>query len=74
MSASRNNVISIVDADRDLAELLDEDEIERARRDALARVQRLSPGDWDPVMAETADQRCSTFLLPQCGQTTSPSS
>jgi len=28
------NVISIVDADPDLAELLDEDEVDRARRDA----------------------------------------
>jgi hypothetical protein len=26
------------------------------------------------VMAEKADQHCSTSLLPQCGQTTSPSS
>src|SRR2546427_335356 len=26
------------------------------------------------VMAEKADQRCSTFLLPQCGHRTSPSS
>ena len=26
------------------------------------------------VMAENADQRCSTFLLPQCGHCTSPSS
>jgi len=26
------------------------------------------------VMTENADQRCSTFLLPQCGQRTSPSS
>ena len=49
MSAARNNVISIVDADPDLAELLDEDDVERARRDALARVQQLSPGDWDPA-------------------------
>src|SRR5208282_843918 len=26
------------------------------------------------LMAEKADQRCSTFLLPQCGQRISPSS
>src|SRR6266849_2318851 len=26
------------------------------------------------VMTEKADQRCSTFLLPQCGHRTSPSS
>lgn len=35
--------------------------------------QRIHPLFFD-VMAEKADQRCSTFLLPQCGQTTSPSS
>jgi len=35
--------MSIVDADDDLAALLDESERERARRDALARVRRLSP-------------------------------
>jgi CRP/FNR family cyclic AMP-dependent transcriptional regulator len=39
--------ISIVDADPDLADLLDDGEVERARREALARVQKLSPGEWD---------------------------
>ena len=41
-------VISIVDADRDLADLLDDSELERARHEALTRVQRLSSGEWDP--------------------------
>jgi CRP/FNR family cyclic AMP-dependent transcriptional regulator len=40
-------VISIVDADPDLGDLLSENELARARHEALARVQRLSPGEWD---------------------------
>ena len=39
--------ISIVDADPDLADLLGDGEVERARREALARVRTLSPGEWD---------------------------
>jgi hypothetical protein len=38
------DVISIVDADPDLGDLLGESELARARHEALARVQRLSPG------------------------------
>ena len=40
-------MISIVDADPELAELLDDDELERARHETLTRVQRLGTGDWD---------------------------
>src|SRR3954465_12307986 len=50
-----SNVISLVDAHPDLAELLDAEELERARRDALARVQQLSPGEWDVHVAREAD-------------------
>jgi hypothetical protein len=39
--------MSIIDADPDLAEQLDNEQLERARREALTRVQRLSPGTWD---------------------------
>ena len=39
------STISIVDADPDLAEQLDDDALQRARHEALTRVQRLSPGD-----------------------------
>src|SRR3954463_13763145 len=42
-----DSVISVVDADPDLADLLDDASLERARRDGLARVKRLSPGEWD---------------------------
>ena len=41
------SMISIVDADPDLAEQLDDEQLERARHEALTRVQRLSPGEWD---------------------------
>ena len=58
-----SNVISLVDADPDLAELLDADELERARRDALARVQQLSPGTWDVHVAREADAHHRGFLI-----------
>ena len=58
-----SNVISLVDADPDLAELLDADELERARRDALARVQQLSPGAWDVHVAREADVHHRGFLI-----------
>ena len=38
-----SNVISLVDADPDLAELLDADELERARRDALGLWRDIQP-------------------------------
>ena len=44
MTEAAKQVISIVDADPDLADLLDPGELERARHQALTRVQRLSPG------------------------------
>jgi hypothetical protein len=47
----RQRVISIIDADPDLADLLDDGEVERARHEALARVQSLSPGEWDATAA-----------------------
>ncbi len=45
--AGHREVMSIVDADDGLAALLDAGAREQARRDALARVRRLSPGVWD---------------------------
>ncbi len=55
--------ISIVDADPDLAELLDPEQVERARREALTRVQRLSPGDWDAMGALEPDAHHRGFLV-----------
>jgi CRP/FNR family transcriptional regulator, cyclic AMP receptor protein len=63
MASSRPNAMSIVDADDDLAELLDEGELERARRDALARVNKLSPGQWDPVASLESDVHHRGFLI-----------
>jgi hypothetical protein len=52
------DLISIVDADRDLAALLDDSERDRARREALTRVRRLSPGAWN---AENAVEPIGTI-------------
>jgi CRP/FNR family transcriptional regulator, cyclic AMP receptor protein len=60
---SVTDLISIVDADPDLAELLDEPERERARRQALTRVRRLSPGEWDAANAAEPDQHHRGFLI-----------
>jgi CRP/FNR family transcriptional regulator, cyclic AMP receptor protein len=57
------NAISIVDADPDLAELLDGDEVEKARREALARVQHLSTGAWDAGAAHQADIHHRGYLI-----------
>ena len=55
--------ISIVDADPDLGELLDAAQLERARREALARVQRLSTGEWDAAAALERDSHHRGFLI-----------
>lgn len=56
-------VISIVDADADLSELLSGDELERARREALARVQWLSEGEWNAAAALERDAHHRGFLI-----------
>jgi CRP/FNR family transcriptional regulator, cyclic AMP receptor protein len=61
--ASVKDSISIVDADPDLADLLDDAECARARREALARVRRLSPGDWDASGAVEPDKHHRGFLI-----------
>jgi CRP/FNR family cyclic AMP-dependent transcriptional regulator len=60
---SVTDLISIVDADADLAELLDESQRERARREALTRVRRLSPGEWDAANAIEPDLHHRGFLI-----------
>ena len=57
------STISIVDADPDLAERLDDAQLERARHEALTRVQRLSPGEWDVNGALEADVHHRGFLI-----------
>ena len=56
-------LISIVDADPDLADLLDPLERERARRQALTKVKRLEPGEWDPSGAIMPDVHHRGFLI-----------
>jgi CRP/FNR family cyclic AMP-dependent transcriptional regulator len=55
--------ISIVDADPDLADLLAPRELERARREALTRVQRLSPGEWDAAAAQEPAEHHRGYLI-----------
>jgi CRP/FNR family transcriptional regulator, cyclic AMP receptor protein len=55
--------ISIVDADPDLADLVDARELERARREAVTRVQRLSPGSWDAAAAHEPAEHHRGFLV-----------
>jgi len=55
--------ISIVEADPDLGELLDAEQLEQARREARARVQRLSPGEWDAAAALEHDAHHRGFLI-----------
>ena len=56
-------VISIVDADDDLAALLEESDRERARREAVTRVVRVSPGTWDAAAAFERESHHRGFLI-----------
>jgi CRP/FNR family cyclic AMP-dependent transcriptional regulator len=58
-----DSVISLVDADPDLGDLLAARELERARREARTRVQRLTPGDWDAAAARDPAQHHRGFLI-----------
>jgi CRP/FNR family transcriptional regulator, cyclic AMP receptor protein len=58
-----SELISIVDADPDLGELLDASEREKARRQAVTRVRRLSPGEWKAAEALEADVHHQGFLV-----------
>ena len=61
--AAPGEVMSIVDADDDLAALLDDAARERARRDALTRVRRLTTGTWDAGSAEHPGIHHRGFLV-----------
>jgi CRP/FNR family transcriptional regulator, cyclic AMP receptor protein len=56
-------VISLVEADPDLGDLLDPASLDRARREALARTVRLSPGTWDAASAYEAAEHHRGFLV-----------
>src|SRR3954453_20733193 len=62
-TAVASSTISIVDADPDLADQLDDGQLERARHEALTRVQRLSPGEWDVGGALEPDVHHRGFLI-----------
>ncbi|MGI8713954.1 MAG: Crp/Fnr family transcriptional regulator [Solirubrobacteraceae bacterium] len=56
-------VISLIDADPELGDLLSRDERERARREALTRMRRLSPGAWSVSDAVEPDSHHRGFLI-----------
>ncbi len=56
-------VISLVDADPDLAEELSDDERERARHETITALRRLSPGEWDATRALEPDVHHRGFLI-----------
>ncbi len=58
-----SDLISIIDADPDLGELLEPDEREQARRDTVTRVRRLSPGKWVAVEALEPEAHHQGFLV-----------
>lgn len=61
--SSVTDLVSIVDADADLADLLDEAEFEQARRKALTRERRFSAGEWEAATAIEADKHHRGFLI-----------
>ncbi len=57
------NVISLVDADPELGELLPAGELEPARRGAVTREQRLSAGAWDAGASLQPDVHHRGFMI-----------
>ncbi len=60
---ARADSISIVDADPDLGQLVPAEDRDRARRETLTGVRRLSPGSWDVAGAEEPDAHHRGFLI-----------
>jgi CRP/FNR family transcriptional regulator, cyclic AMP receptor protein len=63
VGTAAQQTISIVEADPDLGELLGGEQLEHARHEARARVQRLSPGEWDAAAALEIDSHHRGFLI-----------
>lgn len=55
--------VPLTDADPDLADCLPKGDLDRARRDGLASVRRLSPGPWDVRSAFEPDVHHRGFLV-----------
>jgi hypothetical protein len=63
MPADDAPVMSLVDADPDLEDALEAGEREAARRGALARVRRLSPGTWDAAACHAPETHHRGFMI-----------
>lgn len=57
------DILSLLEADPELADRLDPTERERAGRDALVRIRRLSLGEWDAAASIESDTHHRGFLL-----------
>jgi CRP/FNR family transcriptional regulator, cyclic AMP receptor protein len=55
--------VALIDEDHDLEAVVAPEDRERARRDVLARVVRLSPGAWDVTGSREPDRHHRGFLL-----------
>ncbi len=60
---SVTDLVSIIDADPELGDLLDEAERERARREALTRERRLSVGRWDAANSVEQEKHHRGFMV-----------
>lgn len=56
-------MISLVEADPDLAERLEPAQMQRARHEAVTRVRRVWPGEWDAAAAIEPDVHHRGFLI-----------
>ncbi len=57
------DVISIIDADPELGDLLSDSECQRARREALTHLRRLSTGEWRVAEAMEPDNHHRGFMV-----------
>ena len=63
MANDSRETVSIVEADLDLADLLEPQQLERARREARANILRLWPGDWDAAASIEPERHHRGFLI-----------
>jgi CRP/FNR family cyclic AMP-dependent transcriptional regulator len=60
---SSTAMVSLLEADPDLGARLPREELERATRAAVTRVQRLTPGEWDATTAIESDVHHRGFMF-----------
>jgi hypothetical protein len=58
-----DGIISLIDADPGLGDLLDPAELDRAREHALTHERRIEPGDWSVTDALEADRHHRGFMV-----------